>query len=252
MVRQHHVPMKHTNARHASKSGKAERRSRRSARAGSKHDRGLAISSLGGSVDPGFLRRTMAAFDAFDPTAPWVEIAPLVLPLLRRVRHAFPVEAAPIYLRVPPGVWAGFGIDMGPAWAHVSADLLRRWEVDEATLLGTALDNLSDRVVSDPPLVEHVTFVDIAATVIQAQGWGSALILAPDRLGSILGDAPRTLLAPVRNALVALPEDVDLDLGVAIWEVFADGSADELDVDPLLWTGSTVVAYQGEVQASVN
>lgn len=83
-------------------------------------------------------------------------------------------------------------------------------------------------------------------TVVQAQGWGSALILAPDRLGPILGHEPRTLLTPVRNALICLPDDVDMDLAVAIWEVFAEGSSDELDIDPLRWAGSTVVAYDDE------
>jgi hypothetical protein len=50
---------------------------------------------------------------------------------------------------------------------------------------------------------------------------------------------------PVRNALIALPEDLDVDLAVAIWEAFAEGSNDELDVEPLRWTGSAVVAVDG-------
>jgi hypothetical protein len=174
------------------------------------------------------------------------------MPLLKRVRHPFPAEAAPIHLRVPPGVLTGFGIDVGPAWAHVSHDLMVRWDVDEATLLGTALENLRQRIVSEPPRVERATFADAAAIVIQAQGWGSALILAPDRLASILGDRPLTLLAPVRNALIALPEDVEMDLAVAVWDAFAEGCADELDIDPLRWTGSGVVAFHEESVSVVN
>ena len=34
---------------------------------------------------------------------------------------------------------------------------------------------------------------------------------------------------------------------VSLWEVFAEGSNDELDIDPLRWTGSTVIAYDEEV-----
>jgi hypothetical protein len=244
--------MKHAKPHHGSERAKAERRAKRSAKGGSRHDHRPGAPRPGETIDPIVLRRPIDAFNGFDPTALWVEIAPLVLPLLKRVRHPFPTELAPIHLRVPPGVWAGFGIDMGPAWAHVSRDLIARWQIDEATLLGTALDNLRERVVSEPPQVEHLTFADAPATVIQASGWGSALILAPDRLGSILGAAPRTLLAPVRDALIALPEDLDLDLAVAIWEVFVERRDDELDVDPLRWTGSSVVTFEGEAAAILN
>ena len=141
---------------------------------------------------------------------------------------------------MPPGVWTGFGIDVGPAWAHVSRDLLARWDVDDAHVLGRALDNLQARVSDEPPLVERAVFGGSVATVIQAQGWGSALILVPDALGEILGTEPRILLTPVRNALVALPDELDIDLALAVWGAFADGSPDELDVEPMHWTGSTV------------
>ena len=77
---------------------------------------------------------------------------------------------------------------------------------------------------------------------IQGQGWGSALLLLPDVLAPILGPRPKTLLAPVRNTVVALPEDVDVDLAVGIWHALADGAHDELDVEPLRWDGTTVVA----------
>lgn len=244
--------MRHTRIHDSSKAAKAERRAHRGSRCGTGHDGGLVVSSLDGQVDPRILRRMLEAFKEVDLGGSWSEFAPRVMPLLKRVRHPFPAEAAPIHLRVPPGVWVGFGIDVGPAWAHVSRDLMARWGVDEATMLGAALENLRQRVLADPPRVERAMFADAAATVIQAQGWGSALILAPDRLASILGEAPRILLAPVRNALIALPEDLEMDLAVAIWDAFAEGMADELEVGPLRWTGSSVVAFQTEPSALVN
>ena len=61
-------------------------------------------------------------------------------------------------------------------------------------------------------------------------------------LRPIIGDAPQVLLAPVRNTLVALPEAVEPHVAVDIWEAIAAGAHDELDVDPLRWTGRTVVA----------
>jgi hypothetical protein len=204
-----------------------------------------------GPVDPIVIRRTVDAFSGVDLGGAWSDLAPRVLPLLKRVRHPFPAELAPIHLRIPPGVWAGFGIDVGPAWAHVSRDIIDRWGVDDATLLGTALDNLRQRMVEEPPQVERATLLDVPTTVIQAQGWGSALILAPDLLGPVLGKRPQILLTPVRNALVALPEDVDVDLAVAVWEAFAEGSSDELDVDPLRWTGAEVAAFDEDPSTSL-
>lgn len=244
--------MRHTKAHDSANAAKMERRAHRASRRRRSHDDGLTISSLGGPVDPRILRRTLKAFRDVDMGGPWSAFAPRVMPLLKRVRHPFPVKATPIHLRVPPGVWAGFGIDVGPAWAHVSRELMARWGVDEATMLGAALENLRQRVLAEPPRVERATFADADATVIQAQGWGSALILAPDRLASILGEAPRILLTPVRNALIALPEDVEMDLAVEIWEAFAEGCADELDVDPMRWTGSSVVAFHDEPFVIVN
>jgi hypothetical protein len=234
--------MKTTKARHSTKATETGRRVRGTGKA--RHRQGdWEVLPLGGTLDPAMLRRAMEAFVGFDPDGPWTEVAPSIVPLLKRVRHPFPAPAAPIHLRVPPGVWTGFGIDVGPMWAHVSRELQTRWGIDDATLLGAALENLRRRAVDEPPAIETATWRGMPMTVIQAQGWGSALILAPDRLGPMLGDEPRTILTPVRNALICLPDEVDMDLAVAIWQVFAEGSSDELDIDPLRWTGSTVVAY---------
>jgi hypothetical protein len=188
-------------------------------------------------------RRTLEALRGLDPSGTWDDVAPSVLPLLKRVSHPYPPDAAPMHLRVPPGIWTGFGVDIGPAWAHVSRGLFARWGIDEATLLGTALDNLRRRAIEQPPQVERATVVGAPITVIQAQGWGSALVLAPDRLAAILGPEPRTLLTPVRNALAALPRDVDIELAALVWETFTEGCADELDIDPLSWDGQTVTTF---------
>lgn len=242
--------MKTTKTQQSPKAAKAERRARRGGKDRARPGRSdWEVLPLGGPVDPVMVRRAMEAFAGFDPSGPWPAVAPSILPLLKRVRHPFPAQAAPIHLRVPPGVWTGFGIDVGPMWAHVSRELQTRWDVDDATLLGTALENLHRRALDEPPDVESTTWRGTPTTVVQAQGWGSALILAPDRLGTILGAEPRTLLTPVRNALICLPDEVEMDLAVAIWEVFAEGSADELDIDPLRWTGSMVVAYDDEPSA---
>ena len=40
--------------------------------------------------------------------------------------------------------------------------------------------------------------------------------------------------------MLALPDDVDDDLAFDLWEAIAGGAHDELEVDPLRWTGSAV------------
>jgi hypothetical protein len=227
--------MKRLKDRRAAKDERRTRRKRKSPRPD-----GLRLHPLGGPFEPGLADRILAAFDGFDPTGPWSSIAPRIVPVLKRVHQPYPPEMAPLHIRVPPGVWTGFGIDLGPAFSHVSQTLLDGWGVDHATLLGTALDNLSSVVQRERPVIDTVPVDGIVITAIQGQGWGSSLILAPDLLRPILGATPRVLLAPVRNTLLALPDDVDDDLAIDLWQAIADGAHDELDVDPLRWTGSTV------------
>jgi len=230
------------------RTGKAARGSRREKRTrsnphrdGARRGGAFTISPLGGQFHPEALERILAAIGRFEPDANWKDVAPNVMPLLKRRSHPYPAEVAPFHMNVPPGIWAGFGIDMGPAFTHVSAALIERWGIDQATLLGTALENLRRIARDEPPVVDQIRPEGVDATVVQAQGWGSALVLAPDRLGAILGPRPRVLLTPVRNTLIALPDDVDFDLAFDLWQAVAEGCHDELDVDPMRWTGSSVV-----------
>ena len=89
-------------------------------------------------------------------------------------------------------------------------------------------------------MVDRVPLDGIEVVAVQGQGWGSSLILAPELLQPIIGSEPRLLLTPVRNTLLVLPDDVDDDLAFDLWEAIADGAHDELEVDPLRWTGSAV------------
>ncbi len=207
---------------------------------------------LGGTMDHELLDRVLAAAQRMNLDAPWPDIASLVLPILRRVRHPYPPEAIPMHVFVPPGVWTGFGIDIGPAFTHVTANQVERWGIDHATLLGTALENLHALAVAEPPRVEWIRPDGVDTIAIQGQGWGSALILVPEILRPILGEAPRLLLAPVRNTLVALPDDVDPELAFRMWEAIAEGCHDELDLNLLRWTGTTVVAESDDAQGLPN
>jgi hypothetical protein len=224
------------------KASKAERRARRKARDRRRRDLDIRMSPLGGPMDPDVLDAVLAAARQVDFDAPWASMAPMILPVVKRVRHPYPPEATPLHIHVPPGIWTGFGIDFGPAFSHVTARMLERWEVDSATLLATALDNLRRLIVDQPPHVQSFEFEGMELVGIQGQGWGSSLLLLPEALRPILGPEPQLLLAPVRNTIIAMPEHVDADVAVGIWEAIAHGASDELEVDPLRWTGASVVA----------
>jgi hypothetical protein len=224
------------------KAAKDERRPHRKAKDRRQHDERIPTHVVRSVVDPSAFERIIAAIQGLDVAAPWDEIAPMILPVLKRAHHPFPSEAAPLHMHVPPGLWTGFGIDLGPAFSHVSAAMLDGWGVDQATLLGTALENLRRLIVREPPQVQRFEFDGVGLVGIQGHGWGSSLLLLPDALGPILGPDPRVLLAPVRNTLVSLPDDVEIDLAAGVWQALADGAHDELDVEPLRWTGSSVVA----------
>lgn len=226
------------------KAAKGERRAHRKAKDRRRRDGGFEIQALGGTMDPGDLARMTKAFETFDPTAPWTTIAPKILPVLKRVWHPYPPDAVPVHVQVPPGIPTGFGIDMGPGFSHVTPELVERWGVDQATLLGTALENLRALTHVEPPIVDRFRHDGVDIQVVQGQGWGSALVLLPDVLRPIVGTDPCILLAPVRNTLFALPDTVDPERILDLWSAIAGGAHDALDLDPLRWTGSAVVAYQ--------
>ena len=136
--------MKHSKAHERVRDSKRERRAHRADGSGRNERSGRSR---------GWRDIAMPALP--DPGAPWTEVRTRVLPLLKRVHRPYPPGMEPIHLVVPPGVATGFGLDLGLAWAHVTRTLVERWEIDDADLLATALDNLRDRVTEEPPQVER-------------------------------------------------------------------------------------------------
>lgn len=218
---------------------KDERRARRKA-TDRRHDE-WRVRPLRDGLDPEQLRSIQAAAHRMDPDRPWSELAPRVLPMIKRAWHPYPPDAEPLTLTVAPGIRTGFGIDLGPAFGHVSQAMLDRWGVDAMTVLAASLDNLRRSAAATPPRVERVPYDGWQVTSIAGQGWGSALLLVPDVLQPILRDEEQVLLAPVRNHLLALSPDADLETAAALWGALADGAADQLDVPILFWDGVSVV-----------
>ena len=193
-----------TKDRQSAKAMKAERRARRGKRWSRREEMDLARA--GGTVGAELIRRTLEALGDLDPSDDWTVVGPSVLPLLKRVRHPFPPDAAPMHLHVPPGIWTGFGIDLG-------AGLGARLHGSVLALGDRRGDAARDRAREPPPARDrgaapgrasrgrgHAGHRDPGA------GLGLGPVLAPERLGTCSAMSRRTLLTPVRNALVALPE----------------------------------------------
>jgi hypothetical protein len=229
------------------KAAKRERRERRGSKRRHRSDHGHRVLPQHRTLDPGDLAGLASLLDTFDPAGPWETVAPRILPVLKRAWYPYPTDMAPFHLQVPPGIPTGFGIDLGPAFSHATPQLIERWGVDHATLLATALDNLRALIRDEPPVVDRLRHAGLDITAVQGQGWGSALLLLPEVLTATVGDAPAVLLTPVRNTLLALPETVEPEVVVDLWGALADGARDALDVDPMRWTGTTVVALQDHV-----
>jgi hypothetical protein len=223
------------------KTDKRARREHRKAKQRRQRDERMSLHGFGGSMDPLDLAQLDRTLETFDPGS-WSAVSRLVLPVLKRTWHPYPSELEPFRIEVPPGIPTGFGIDLGPAFSHVTPDLLSIWGIDPATLLGTALENLRALVRREPPRLGRFVHEGVDIQSIQGQGWGSALVLLPEVLRPIVGPEPRVLLAPVRNTLLTLPETVAPEVAVDVWEAMTAGAHDAIDMEPLRWTGSTVVA----------
>lgn len=159
------------------------------------------------------------AFERFDPDAGWPAIRPSVLPLLPR--HTPPAirAGAPIQAILGPGLLVGFGIDLGPAFAGITRDLVERWGVDDAEVVAAAVDNVRALAAELPSaIVKDVSLpgTDVVRVLQTGGGWASALLVVPEALPRFFGPGPHHVGAPCRDVLLAFsaatPTEVVLDL----------------------------------------
>jgi hypothetical protein len=221
------------------KAAKGERRAHRKAKDRRRRGGGLELSttSMFGPMDRDRMDAILTALETAGLDAPWDQAAPRIMPVIKRFRQPFAPGFEPIYITIPPGIRTGFGVDVGPAFSHVDRAMVERWGVSGATLLATALDNLSLAVVREPPRVDRIERDGIPIVTVQGQGWGSSLILAPH----LLGADQRILMTPVRNLLLAVPEAATLDFIEDLYLDVAEGAHDALDAQILRWNGNAVV-----------
>ena len=235
----------------SSKASKDERRARRKDRdRAPQRYRGVTVTPLGGTMDRELFDRVLAAAQRLDLDAPWSEVASLVLPILRRIHHPYPPEAAPIaHLRaarrldrIRHRLRAGLHAHhrrSGRALGRRPRDAARHRAREPARA-----------VVVEPPRIERI-HAPMASRRSRSRARAGARRSSSCRSSSapILGQERRLLLAPVRNTLVALPETMSTRTSAfRMWDAIAEGCHDELDLNLLRWTGTTVVADGDEAR----
>lgn len=188
----------------------------------------------GPDVRSASLDEVLASLDELGPDLEWQDLAPRILPLFDRVRPFPPGLPEHTLVTVPPGIPIRLGIDIGPAFAYVTPEMVDRWSLSSADVAACALANLHARATEVQPA--EVVWGDIDGVLT---GWlqtdlgiASTLVLAPDELGRIVGTEPRLLVAPMRDLLIALPPD---EPKLATWLFSEVASQDPNHLHPRLF-----------------
>ena len=213
-----------------------QRRERRRHRAGKDYD----TSDLGNGVEVATAEAVMRAMGSLPRDLDWAELAPFVIPVLPR-RRPFPAQAGePFRVTLPPGIPTGFGIDIGPAFLVVGQQLLAGWEVGPADLVARALSNVRERLRPVRPRDLFTQPMDgVPVRVLQTGvGCASAMVLLPDELRRIFGEAPQCLVAPMRDLLISMPADVDRRFAGWLTDEFSSMDPNGLALDAFVLDGA--------------
>lgn len=168
----------------------------------------------------------------------WAEASPAVVPLLERRRPLVALER-PVSVYLEPGLRVGFGVDVGPAFLHLTGENVERWQVGIGRIARQAIANLRERAHRiEPGAAIRTRFGVVPLSVLQASdGCASSLLLAPDLLPRWFGDGPKVFIAPGRNLLVALPPAADRRLVRFLHDQLAEATPDSLSVPAFAWSG---------------
>src|SRR5512141_1042977 len=121
---------------------RGRRRAERRRRAGKDYP----AEDLGNGVEVATAESVMRAVGSLPRDLDWGELAPSVIPVLPRRRPMPPASGQPFRVTLPPGISTGFGIDIGPAFLMIGAQLLAGWPIEPVGLVAQALANLRDRM----------------------------------------------------------------------------------------------------------
>ncbi|MBA3627815.1 MAG: hypothetical protein H0W60_08780 [Chloroflexi bacterium] len=179
------------------------------------------------------------AIEHVDLERPWPQIGEFLLPVLQRRRALPPGGDRPLKKRYPPGIEVGFGVDIGPAFMHVTDTLLDGWGVTDTEVADRALANLRSLAAARGM---HALFCDsvdgVPTRAFQSrEGWASALVLLPDEFGRRFGEDPALVLVPMRDVVFTLPIGADRELAAWFLDELRSMDPNALEVPLLAWTG---------------
>ena len=165
---------------------------------------------LGDGIVQASIEEVLAAVAAHGEDLDWAAVAGSVLPVMPRVRPYPGPAPEPLQTLVPPGILIGFGIDVGPAFMNVNADLLASWGISTADLTATSLANLHERATTiRRSAIHHGQIGDSPTEWLQTGvSVGSTLVLAPTELQRLFG-GPRFFITPMRDLIIGFPPNVD-------------------------------------------
>ena len=181
------------------------------------------------------VEEVLAAIESVDLAAPWSDVAPGLRLVLPRRRPMPPGTGSLPVRRYPVGIWAGLGLDIGPAMLFVGVEQLDTWGVSEDDAFDRAEANVDERIRSR----RHWTLISepigsVPTTAFQSrEGWASSLVLMPEVLCRILGERSGRILAPMRDLVLWMPLDTDIDFARWVMDEMAQADVNALDVPVL-------------------
>jgi len=187
--------------------------------------------------------RVQALLEAIDEHGlTWEDVADDVLPIFERARPFGHDLEPPAHAVVPPGITVGFGVDLGLAFARVASVHVEAWPIDLAGLTERALKNLRRRArrARDYDLVRE-PIGGVPTVAFQSRdGWASTAILVPEAIERLFGPGPALFIAPSRDLLVGLPDDVDLEFATWLTEEFEATDPNALRLEGFEWRDGVV------------
>ncbi len=173
-----------------------------------------------------------SAIDSLPPDLDWASLRHALRPVFVRRRPLPPGAERPVTFRAGPGLTVALGVDIGPAFLYVGANVLEAWPVSTDDAFEQAMANLRAAVAAERFLeMEYATVSDVPIWWYQSSGGlASGLLLLEDELAHRYGDEPRLLIAPMRNLLLAAPFDADREMLAWLRDEIAEEDPNGLDL----------------------